>query len=375
MKKLTKENKGITLVILIITIVIMLILTSVTIYTGLNSYKSMKVTEFITQMQLIQGKVDELKESKTMDELTLMGETVPTNKQIIINDAKSRGEITSSSSNSYRYFSAENIKQELDLVDGIDGEIMINFTTREVVSTTGVKYEDEIYYTQYLLPNGQKLFNNTNKANRDLSFDLNVAIEGLNATITINNIKIANGTLNYREQGNSYWQTITNYTEKGKEERALVSKSATYEFKLIDNVTREESAVVTEKIILTNRPKTTAQINSYNYSSISENWAYATDTGGKNYVWIPRFAYKNDEETNTIEIKFVKGNSNILTDNSIIDEESWTVSDKFNLEDGTKITGIWVSVETLNQTGLDMITILNDSTRATLTEITTANEQ
>ena len=57
MKKITKDNKGITLVALIITIIIMLILTSVTVYTGINTYNSSKVNAFVTKMQLLQTKV------------------------------------------------------------------------------------------------------------------------------------------------------------------------------------------------------------------------------------------------------------------------------------------------------------------------------
>ena len=366
MRKITKDNKGITLVALIITVILMLILTSVTAYTGINTYKNAQVTKFITQMQLIQGKVDQLKESKKIEELNLIGTEVPSDKETIITRAYNNGEITDNQINSYRFFSSDNMKEQLDLEEGIDGEIIINFTTREVVSTTGVEYEEKLYYTQYLLPNGQKLINNTSQTERNLTFDLNVAIDGLNATIIINNIQITNGTLSYREQGSSYWNNINNYTEKGKEFSILLSKTATYEFKIKDNITGQESTV-TQDLLLTNRPKTDAQINSYNYSLTSENWAYTTDVNENNYVWIPRFAYKTDDNGQNI-IKFIKGNSSITTDNSSIDN-TWTVPDELNLENGTKLTGIWVSVATSNQTGLDMITLLNDTTRTTLTEI------
>ena len=365
MKRVTKDNKGITLVALIIAVILMLILTSVTTYTGINTYRKMQVTKFVTQMQLIQGKVDELKDSKTIDELKTMGDEIPTDKQAIITTANTRGEITSSDISSYRYFSSEKLKQELDLEDGIDGEIMINFTTREVVSTVGIEYESERYYTQYLLPGGQKLIDNSTQTNRDLAFDLNASVDGLNATITINNIQITNATLSYKEQGSSYWQNITNYTKKGETYSVLISKSATYDFKLIDNTTGKDN---NKSIILklTNKPKTQSQIDSYNYSLTAENWAYCTDTDGNNYVWIPRFAYKLDENNQNI-IKFLKGNSNITTDNSTIDE-TWTVSDKLNSADGTKLTGIWVQVTSKNQEGINMIELLS-SDIIILTEI------
>ena len=198
MKKTTKDNKGITLVALIITVILMLILTSVTTYTGINTYKNAQVTKFVTQMQLVQGKVDELKESKTIEELNSMGigiseaiNEVPIISTVMYK-AQDNGEIMINDDyTAYRFFSSEDIKQQLDLKEGIDGEIMINFTTREVISTTGVEYKDKIYYTQYQLPNGQKLINNTSQTDRDLGFDLNVEVDGLNATVKIKGIQIA----------------------------------------------------------------------------------------------------------------------------------------------------------------------------------------
>lgn len=358
MGKLTKENKGITLVALIITVVLMLILTSITTYTGIDTYKSMKVTKFITQMQLIQGKVDELKQSKTIEELLAMGELIPNDKISIITTAKNTGEITSDDSSSYRYFSSENIRTELDLDDGIDGEIMINFDTREVVSTIGVEKDNQIYYTQYLLPGGQKLIDITEQANRDKSFYLNPSIDGLNATVTVN-LNITNATLSYNEEGSSNWNTITNYTESNKEYSVLISKSGTYEFKLLDNVTKEES----QKVVilkLANSPKTEIQIAPYDYNLTSENWAYAKNTNGDSYVWIPRFAYDNSNN-----IKFIKGISNVATDNTYIDS-TWNIHEKFK-QGEEELTGIWIQSDKTNN--LDMITLLNDSSRTTLIEI------
>ena len=82
-----------------------------------------------------------------------------------------------------------------------------------------------------------------------------------------------------------------------------------------------------------------------------------------NYVWVPRFAYNTNNN-----IKYIKGNSNIATDNTYIDD-TWTIHDKFKTDDDVELTGIWVSVDYKNQTGLNLITLLNDNTRTILTEI------
>ena len=395
MEKLTKENKGITLVSLIITIILMLILTSVTTYSGINTYKRMQVTKFITQMQLIQVKVDELKDNKSIEDLLKMGEVVPNGKQAIITTAQNKGEVADAEIDSYRYFSSQDLEQELDLEDGINGEILVNFATREVVSTTGIEYENEKYYTQYLLPNAQTIiqYNSNNSIERKLDFNIDVVIDGLNATVKINGnktievdgtetlkengLEITNATLSYKKEGSKYWNTITNYTEKGKEYSILISESDTYEFKITDNITGENSNEKAtdettpekvpeknkKKILLTNKPKTEKEINSYNYSMTSENWAYTTDEKGNSYVWIPRFAYKTNEETEKIEkIKFIKGNSDIATDNSRINN-TWTVHQRFvDPTNGEKLTGIWVQSGVLDGlNNIDMVTVLNNA--------------
>lgn len=384
MIELTKENRGITLIALIITIIVMLILTSVVTYSGIETYKSTQVTKFVTQMQLIQTRVDDLAEEKSMEELLALGAAVPNDKITFINTIYANGEITNKEILSFRYFNSQDLKNELDVDDGIDDEILVNFKTREVVSVNGIKYDGSTYYTQYKLPNAQTIITDTSQITRDLSFDLSVSIDGLKATITIRNIKITNGTLSYREVGTEKWLDITNYTQKGKEFKVLVSKTGQYEFKLTDNTTgknsnegiNQETVPDANKIevVLINKPSTYLEVNEYNYNSTSENWAYVKDVNGDVYVWIPRFAYKTNAETNETIIKFIKGNSNVGTDNSNIDTDnsnidtSWKIHNKFNGNNNSKFTGIWVKVQEINQAGINMIDLLN-SDIITLTKV------
>lgn len=372
MKKLTKDNKGITLITLIITIILMSILVSVATYSGINTYKSMQVTKFVAQMQLIQAKVDDLVESNETEGL---GEDTTEAQKNVLDLAYKNGEVKDYNDDyksKYRYISTENLKTQLD-IDDIEDEVLINFETREVVSLNGVEYNGNTYYTQYKLPNGQTIVDST-VDNRTLSFNALLKFDGLNCTLQISDISITNGTLSFSEidsEGNAInWQAITNYTEKDKTYTTNISKSGNYIIRLQDNIDISKSYTIDPILItLTNKPKTNTEINSYNYDlSASENWAYATDTNGITYVWIPRFAYKIDETINITDIKFIKGNSNIATDNTYINDE-WTLPDKFTADDGTELTGIWVSVDNLNQIGLNMIDLLNDSSRITLADI------
>ena len=124
-------------------------------------------------------------------------------------------------------------------------------------------------------------------------------------------------------------------------------------------------------LVLANVPNTNQQtIQEYNYNMDSDNWAYVI-YNDITYLWIPRFAYKTDTETNEQEIKFLKGNSNVATDNTYMvtastdSSEVWTVHEKFK-NNGVELTGIWIKID--RQIELDMITLLN-SDYEILTEI------
>jgi len=384
LKNKTKDNKGITIVSLILTIIIMLILVTVTTYSGINTYRNAEVTKFVAQMQLIQTKVDDLVGTKTVEEIDdLELQKVTTEEQInVIRMAYDNREITNNNIDEYKVVTGENILEIFDIED-IENDILVNFKTREVVSVKGVQYEENTYYTQYKLPKGQNISINTNKVNRNLKFKLETIVDGLNGTMIISNINIENGTLAYKEANDNYWQTITNYTKTEDEYTVTILKSGTYEVVLKDNATGENSntkekneetgeiiEIVPDEykkdILLVNKPNTNQEINLfYYYNMNSNNWAKA-EYNGVNYVWIPRFAYKIDEITNEKQIKLLKGNSNIATDNTYIDEK-WSVHEKFT-NNGIELTGLWLVIDrTINLEEVD--TFLNDDIYDIMTEI------
>ncbi len=377
MKKITKDNKGITLIALVITIIIMSVLVTVVTYSGIDTYKNAKVTNFVAQMKLIQSKVDDLVQNKTKEEINNLGlNEVTTSEQInAINTAYNNQEILSNVISEYKVFTTNQLLDIFEIED-IESDIMVNFTTREVVSVNGIDNEGKNFYTQYKLPNGQALIQDTNPTNRNLEFSLEAVTDGLNATITISNIKIANGTLSYKEQNDSYWQTITNYTETGEIYSVSVSKTGTYEFVLKDNVSGKNSnesienegtiEIVPEankkRILLCNSPKTNQEITDFDYSSNSNSWA-RVEYNGIDYVWIPRFSYNpNDKE----DIRFLKGTSNIATDNTYIDD-TWPINEKFT-NNGTELTGVWINIDVIIELE-DMDRVLNDASYDVKTEI------
>ncbi len=199
----------------------------------------------------------------------------------------------------------------------------------------------------------------SNTTDRNLEFNLEVTVDGINANVKATEIKIANGTLSYVKENDTNEKRITNYTQVGKEYTVLITESGTYTFKLQDN-TSDQNNIEKITIKLANKPQTDMAIDPYNYANGSENWAYAEASDSAIYVWIPRFVY--NESSN--EIKFIKGNSNIATDNTYINETDWTLPAKFESE----LTGLWVKVTSKKESGLNMINLLNGDA-VTLTEI------
>ncbi len=369
-----KNEKGITLIALIITIIVMLILVSTTVYVGLDTYRESTVTAFVTQMQIIQKKVDTLVSDGEIEIGTIINEC--SNKVEInnsINNAIVGNEITTwdTEAQNIRYFSKEDIKNILD-IENIDYNIIVNFDTREVVSLEGIEYNNTTYYTQYNLLQGQKvsqydyeeieeqrnnstiLDSNDIIITRETVVAENITIDnanGLNCIVVIQNIGITNGTLKYKIGDNS-WQTISNYTKKEKDYAVQVSKSGTYTFQLIDNASSSISEI-NKYIEVVNSPKKdqslgiTTITKKYDYSNLdnSENWAYSPQTGTVTHLWIPRLAYQDDT------IKFTKGTTNIATDDTYLDD-TWTISDVFIDNEGNSLTGIWVEVG--SKTGNDL---------------------
>lgn len=371
-----KSEKGFSLITLIITIIVIMILASTTIYVGMDTYNETVYTTFVKQMQFIQRKVDTLAGDENIEIGTTIADSGKKEQlEEVIANAVAGSEISNwdISSQNIRYFSKEDIQNALD-IEEIDYNIIVNFDTREVVSEEGIEREGKKCYTQYNLPQGQKISQYDGEGIRNSReeatiFDdiiitrLDVVAEnitidnadGLNCTAVITNIGITNGTLQYK-LNNDNWKTIDNNTKKGKDYAVQISKSGTYVFKLTDNTTASEYEI-SKYIEVINSPKKDVGLNistlpeEYDYSNLedSSNYAYYYESGIVRYLWIPRFAYKGNE------IKFTRGTSNLATDGIYLDED-WLIPETFKDDVGNKLTGKWVAVSsTLGNNLLDLI--------------------
>ena len=149
------NQKGVTLIALIITIIVLLILAAIATYSGKDIIESSKVTTFTAEMKIMQTQVNNLYDEwkrgdinkdetgKNLDYNTEVQEQV--NKVLVT-------ELDITDTTGYRYFDKETL-ENLN-IEGITQEFFVNIEKREVVSYKGVRYKGDMYYTLTQLPDG-----------------------------------------------------------------------------------------------------------------------------------------------------------------------------------------------------------------------------
>lgn len=245
MKKTYNQNdSGITLIALIITIVIVLVIAGVSIYSGIESLNSTKLNEFYMQLNIVQKRVDDiaatnesyvdsdgnaiyLKESGNVltdaqksnlkDILSVKG--IPTDADVI---------------DYFKYFTFDKLESILSIKD-VEYNMFINFEDRIVVAEEGITLNNKTYYTledtTYFVEHIDKNAGEEGK------------IEKLNYTVPIEygegKYKISitqenpigdldgTGTIKYKKVTSKYWE-ITTDTE------IVVEFDKEYNIKIID---------------------------------------------------------------------------------------------------------------------------------------------
>lgn len=137
-----KQNKGVTLVALAVTIIVLLILASITITSSLKSVKISKVSEAKAQLKTMQTNVNswyqEFKNGNT--DVLGYGNSNVSNYSEVFNTVG----ITDTSG--YRLFTSTYITDDLG-IDGISRDMLIDVKNRKIILTKGVQDDDKVYYT------------------------------------------------------------------------------------------------------------------------------------------------------------------------------------------------------------------------------------
>ena len=144
-----KNNKGITLIIVIMTVILLTILMALVITSSIDTYYRSKFVSFETNIKLIQKKVDMALEERIDYETLgqpLNDEQKAKLAEIIANDNNNMISTEDPTAETLRYFSSNDIKEDFELSD-IRGEFVINFANREVISLDGAEKDNVMYYT------------------------------------------------------------------------------------------------------------------------------------------------------------------------------------------------------------------------------------
>ena len=243
------NNKGITLLALVVTIIVLLILASIVAYNGIDMINSSKLTVFTTEMKLMQTEVNAIYDKwkdgdsvlgKTGDEILTIGKDISTVSQQA-SLVFQTGESGITDNTGYRYFDSETI-QALK-IDGVEQEFFVNISKRSVISFKGLKYDDVMYYTLKQLPDG---FYNVEYENKNEgkvpTFDVTSRKVSENKwEITVSNIQfdgnIEKWKVKYKKEGRSYWKTSETF---------IVDSEGTYDIVIFNNdiISNEKTAVV-----------------------------------------------------------------------------------------------------------------------------------
>ncbi len=220
-----KNNAGITLVSLVITVIVLLILSSIAVYSGVSTIRSARLTKFTTELKMMQQKVNELydnyinNKSVTVNGVEYVGQgeyttqntedgqtqTVQTKLGIqdigedpegLFNSNRLEEVFSAEGSGitdrtGYMYYDLETI-QALGL-DDMEYEFFVNVATRSVVSIEGFNDYGTRYYTLDQVPNG--LYNvdftgtyNGNEIDEGLTFTVTSEIKNGQGKLNITNI-------------------------------------------------------------------------------------------------------------------------------------------------------------------------------------------
>lgn len=195
------NQRGITLISLIVTIIVLVIIATITTYSGIESIDITKQQVFISELEMIQAKVSAIYEKRKSSETQKeyydnLGKDLST-----ISSSKVDSALNGEASSGYKYFSKTDLKQ-IEL-ENITQDVLINFDTRSVVSLNGISIDGTVYYRLKDIPTytGQNI-EYTDKNTEAPNFE--VKIEPLKSSwnMKIQNVQykgnVYGGTFSYR---------------------------------------------------------------------------------------------------------------------------------------------------------------------------------
>lgn len=228
-----KNEKGITLVALILTVVILLILAGVGATTGINQLNNIKLKSFYSKLEIAQEAVEKISSTNESYINSSGNKTYirdsgaePTEGQIEI--IKTALNINNINGYNFKYFTAAEVESILN-VSGVDMNLLIDFDKNIVISADGEEVDGKMYY---VLKNKKYTVEYQDKNTGNVDFTCTVKNYGLNTyKITVTPINVGNikeGTVKYR------YSDIDDYWKLAKNNEIIVNKLATYDIMYTD---------------------------------------------------------------------------------------------------------------------------------------------
>lgn len=147
-----KSEKGVTLIMAVMTVLLLTILLGLLVTNGMQTYKKSKVINFQTYMKAIQKEVDVMVEEQT--DYTTIGsgltEAQLTKIQSIVKAGGCYTKEADLANAKWRYFSSSDIAELFGITD-VSDDIVVNFANRDVVSLKGIEKDGVTHYSEYTL--------------------------------------------------------------------------------------------------------------------------------------------------------------------------------------------------------------------------------
>lgn len=224
-----RNDCGITLVSLVITIVVLIILSTVVTTISMEQFENMKLEGFYSKLEIAQEGIEKISatnEKYTDDNgntvyLKDLG-TTPTDEQRQL--IQSLG-FTSAN---FRFFNAEQVEKELEIT-GVDLDLLIDFSNKIVVAPHGVEINGTNYYVLERKKYEVSKDENKNKGTVDFNYTASKYGSDLyKIVITPMNVgDITQGVLKYKKQIMNYWTPAENNV-------IIVNQLTTYDIIYID---------------------------------------------------------------------------------------------------------------------------------------------
>jgi hypothetical protein len=232
-----KSEKGVTMVSLMVTIVVMLIIAGIAVAAGTTSVNDTKKTAFITELEIIQEKVNTIYEKRKLNEENVDNYDVAGRDISYVSQTVLDTVLKGVSPIGYRYFSPDDLEQ-LDL-SNISQEVIINFSTRDVVSLSGIEIDGTRYYRLVDMPNysGQKVgFFDRNTFAPTFTVEINTLANSWQVVLNniVYNSKVASGTVSYKLHSDTNWTIV------GEKKYFEVTTAGYYDVKLTDSAGNEK---------------------------------------------------------------------------------------------------------------------------------------